>query len=98
MSNYIETIEFDKNYNMYAKFENGKVFHKIKILNAPNLCGMHFKIYKRTITEYNDILDFAYILEKLLTAPITHTIYERIKNQLQSLNYNIITSNNIPLF
>ena len=25
MSNYIDTIEFDKNYNMYAKFENGKV-------------------------------------------------------------------------
>lgn len=96
--NYINNIEFDTKYNMYAKFENGKKFYKIKILNAPNLCGMYFKVHKRTITEYNNIYDFALILEKLLNAPIKNDTFERIKKQLKSLNYGIITNNNIPLF
>lgn len=96
MKNYIENIEFDTNYNMYAKFENGKKYHKIKICNSPNLCGMYFKIYKRNITEYNNIYDFAMILEKLLNSPIHYDIYERIKKQLHSLNYGIIS--NKPLF
>lgn len=96
--NYINELIFDKEFNIYAKFENGKKFHKIKILNAPNLCGMYFKVHKRTITNYNDIYDFALILEKLLNAPINNTTFERIKMQLKSLNYGIVTNNNLPLF
>ena len=96
--NYIEEIEFDTSYNMYAKFENGKVFHKVKVLNAPNLCGMYFKVNKRLITNYNDIYDFALILEKLLNAPINNKTFERIKLQLASLNYGIVTHNDKVLF
>ena len=89
---YIDEIEMNIKGDIFIKLINGKKWHKLKIYNSPNVCGLYFKGGNHTFSDAENVEDFSRILEKILNLPIGYNLYERIKKQLNALGFEVIKS------